>query len=84
MTVPNHDVCSPSSSGRVACAVTESGRVCGMPIGMPWKPTTSETPRRSTTSRTAATTRSHWTSGSAPCSSRKPVPSASRTWSTTR
>ena len=78
------DLTSYAGFANVAWAVTDRGRVCGIPIGMPWKPTVSETPRRSTTSRTAATTRSHWTSGSAPCSSRNPVPSASRTWSITR
>ena len=36
--MPNHDVWSATSSGRVACAVTDSGRVCGMPIGMPCTP----------------------------------------------
>lgn len=67
------------SSGRVACAVVPTGRVCGTPIGMPWKPTTSPTPSRFTRCRTDAVKPSHSRSGSGPDSIRNGLPTSS--WS---
>src|SRR5207237_841087 len=47
------------SSGLVPWAVRPSGRVCGTPMGMPWKPTASSAPSRVVTDRTAVMKRSH-------------------------
>ena len=78
-TVPIHGSRPATSSGRVACAVAEVGRVCGTPIGMPCMPIVSRTPSSSTSPVTAPMNRSHETSGSAPSSSRNRVPAPSRT-----
>ncbi len=78
-TVPIHGSRPATSSVRVACAVTEVGRVCGTPIGMPCTPMVSRTSSSSTRPVTALMNRSQAMSGSAPSRSRNRVPAPSRT-----